>query len=285
MSMVQNARKSIVLSLLLILSAISSPSWAHDYWIQPEQFRWGLGKPVKVHLFVGDHFKQGSERPYQAKMTVSFHLIGAKGKRDIAKKLTEGVKPIATVQTHQAGSHLIAMERDWSRIELTAKKFNSYLEHEGLQAILKKRRLAGELKTVGRERYRRYLKSLITAEKADSASSVYGQRLGHRLEIVPLSDPRRPGRSQSDSIRFQVWFDGKPLNDAQVEAYHRNGDQVKEQHGRTDKRGRVTFKIDRPGIWLVRLVHMQRCKDEKGIDWESFWSSYSFEVASSSKSD
>ena len=40
-----------------------------------------------------------------------------------------------------------------------------------------------------------------------------------------------------------------------------------------------TMKLDRKGVWLVRLVFMQRCKTDCGeADWESFWGSFSFGV-------
>ena len=77
---------------------------------------------------------------------------------------------------------------------------------------------------------------------------------------------------------MSVLFEGKPLRGAQVAAYNRNGNDTKTQEARTDDKGRVQFMLDRSGLWLIRLVHMQRCKNVRGFDWESFWAAYSFQL-------
>lgn len=256
------------------LSLVSSPLLAHDYWLQPKFFRLKLGQVSLVHLYVGDHFQPGVERPFQAKMTPDFRLISAQDVTDLRRRAEDGRKPIATVEPMKPGGYLIAMERDWAVIEMEAAKFNRYLEHEGLREILEERRRAGETEKVGRERYRRYLKALCQVD--ESADAVYKKRLGHRLEIIPQANPSNP--PPGARVSFQVWFDGKPLPDAQVSAYRRVGKETKSQESRTDRDGQVQFALDAPGIWLVRLVHMRRCKPEDAQDWESFWSAYSFQV-------
>jgi hypothetical protein len=49
---------------------------------------------------------------------------------------------------------------------------------------------------------------------------------------------------------------------------------------RTDGRGRATLKLDRPGFWLVKAVHMIPAPADAGADWESFWASLTFAVPS-----
>ena len=40
----------------------------------------------------------------------------------------------------------------------------------------------------------------------------------------------------------------------------------------TDHEGKVSVHINRSGLWLVRLVVMQRCAANcNEADWESFW--------------
>ena len=38
------------------------------------------------------------------------------------------------------------------------------------------------------------------------------------------------------------------------------------------------FKLERAGFWLIRLVHLYPNSDRADIDWESYWTSFSFEV-------
>ena len=55
---------------------------------------------------------------------------------------------------------------------------------------------------------------------------------------------------------------------------------------RSDKDGRVAFKLPQDGVWLVKAVHMIEAPAGSGAQWASFWASLTFElnhpVASSS---
>lgn len=55
-----------------------------------------------------------------------------------------------------------------------------------------------------------------------------------------------------------------------VFADNRDCDMHATQMLTTDKDGKATVKLDRKGIWLIRLVFMQRCEKNCGAaDWES----------------
>ncbi|MEO1978888.1 MAG: hypothetical protein ABGZ24_00045, partial [Fuerstiella sp.] len=60
--------------------------------------------------------------------------------------------------------------------------------------------------------------------------------------------------------------------------YNRHSDDTKTQEARTGEDGQVKFTLDRSGLWLIRLVHMQRCNGVPDIEWESFWAAYSFQM-------
>jgi hypothetical protein len=47
---------------------------------------------------------------------------------------------------------------------------------------------------------------------------------------------------------------------------------------RSDKEGRVTFRLPRSGMWLVKAVHMIPAPPDTKADWESFWASLTFEL-------
>jgi uncharacterized GH25 family protein len=79
-----------------------------------------------------------------------------------------------------------------------------------------------------------------------------------------------------ETLRIRVLFDGKPLKDAHVFAHNRQGDKVSTQALTTSDEGTVSVKLVAGGPWLLRLVHMQRCKDDDQADWESFWGALSF---------
>lgn len=256
-----------------ILSIAPRASTAHDYWLQPAKFVLAKGESTDVRLFVGDHFASEVERPFQPKMTVKLQLFSSDKSADLKGDGVKDRKPFITMKPANPGGHLVALERDWSLIELKAEKFNDYLEHEGLSDILEVRRKAGELNSDAKERYRRYLKALVHV--GDRQDAAFSRRIGHRLEIIPATNPSKAGKD--DKLAVKVLFDGKPLKNAQVSAYHRSADKVAAQESRTDAQGNVRFTVDASGLWLIRLVHMQRCKADPKIDWESFWCAYTFE--------
>ena len=261
-------------TFLLVLFATSPCVIAHDYWLQPERFSLNVGQSTAVRLFVGDHLSNESERAFQKQKTVRFQRISQMQTEDLKPKGKEGSKPLCTIAPQRGGNHLIVLERDWSHIELPAAKFNSYLQHEGLSDILQERRQAGEDQAVGRERYRRYLKTLLRVN--NQTDETYAHKAGHRLEILPLTNPS--AADVGDQLTVSVLFDGKPLPRAQVAAYSRGKEGTKAQEVRTGAKGQVQFTLDHSGLWLIRLVHMQRCRDERDFDWESFWAAYSFSV-------
>ncbi|MEO1999788.1 MAG: DUF4198 domain-containing protein [Planctomycetaceae bacterium] len=263
-----------LLILSLVLLASRSAVQAHDYWIQPDALQPRAGATVPIRLFVGDGFDPETERNYSKKMTVRFRMLSPDGMSNLMQADRNGKKPVAVITPQAAGTYLLAMQRDWSRIELKPEKFNQYLEHEGLQGILEQRKKSGEFDKVGNERYRRYLKSAVRV--GQSADLHYGRRLGHRLEILPQSDPTlaQPG----ETVAFQVTFEGKPLRHVQLFALRRHQQKTTKQQQTTSAGGIAGFQITGPGTWMVRLVHMQRCTDEPGMDWESFWASYTFGI-------
>ncbi|HIK91851.1 MAG TPA: DUF4198 domain-containing protein [Planctomycetes bacterium] len=253
---------------------VTHPVAAHDYWLQPQQYFLSPDESTAVQLFVGDHFVSESERSFHAKKTTAFQMISKNGTVNLKAKVTDGRKPVCTITPTQSGNHLVVMERDWSHIELKAEKFDNYLKHEGLSNIVELRRKAGEENAVGRERYCRYLKALV--QVGGRFDETYKQRIGHRLEILPQANPYL--LDEADSLTVLVLFDGEPLRGAQVAAYNRHSDDTKTQEARTGEDGQVKFTLDRSGLWLIRLVHMQRCNGVPDIEWESFWAAYSFQM-------
>lgn len=269
--MKRRSKPGIVFALLIMVAA---PVFAHDYWFNPTSYFAPVGGSIEVRLYVGDEYKIEEERPLQKERTAGFQMFSAgQGPVNLTARGQDNQSPVASLSFKSAGNYLIAMERKAATIKLDARKFTDYLAEEGLDSIIALREQAGEGGKEGRERYRRYLKALF--QVGDQSDDIYNRVLGQRLEIIPQSNPY--GMKPGDTLRVRIIFEGKPLAGAKVFAYNRSGDEVHEQAQRTTSDGMVAFKLDRPGEWLVRLVHMRRCvRDCAEIDWESFWGAYSF---------
>ena len=85
-------------------------------------------------------------------------------------------------------------------------------------------------------------------------------------------------------MEVQVLFNGKPLHDQLVMAFNRAGEgPIAKSKARTNENGIARFTLDQRGIWLLRLVHLLPCSDRfegdcDDVDWESYWTSFSFSL-------
>jgi uncharacterized GH25 family protein len=246
---------------------------AHDYWLQPETHFPKPGVPVAVHLLVGDDFVSELERPFQKPPTLRFQLVSQDKAIDLAAAAQDGQKPLAQLTLVQPGSYWLVLDRDLAYITLEAKKFNAYLEEEGLQDILAERKKAHELDQAGRERYRRYLKALL---HVGAATEAWRKTFAQQLEIVPLANPT--ALKLGDTLTVKVLFEGKPLPAAPLFAYGKAANGTKKQSLKTGKDGTAAVRLDTAGPYLVRLVHMRRCAGDPKADWESFWAAWTFGI-------
>jgi len=260
---------------ILFLFVLSVSIFAHEYWLEPATFFLKLNERSVVHLYVGEALKQDEEREFQSSKTPLFKLFSTHDTFDLLGTIREEEKPLFSFSSEREGTFLLALERNWSYITLEPKQFEDYLREDGIEYIIAEREKLGEVKKEGKERYSRYLKSLLqVGGKRDKA---FARLVGSTLEIVPLENPY--SKKAGDSLEFQVLFLGKPLTGKTIFADNRDGERVVKQQMKTDSQGKITVKIDRKGIWLVRLVYMRRCaKNCEGADWESFWSALSFGI-------
>lgn len=267
--------KTVLLALTLLLLT-TLPGMAHDYWLAPEAFIVQPGTVVKTHLYFGDRFKAEDERPFQKSRTPYFKLVTSTGETDLTTT-PDGRKPIAELNLTTGGTYLLGLERNPQNITLKGADFNAYLVEDGLTDILARRRRKRQLASVGRERYSRNIKALLQA--GDLPDDTATRTLGQRIEIVPTQNPYslKPG----EPFTVRVRFEGKPLPGRQVNAYSLREGKLTVRTGRTDAGGNVTFRLDEPGTWMIRLVYMRPCKQDcTATDWESFWSSLTFALNS-----
>ena len=262
------------LLLIAFLLLLEQRGHAHDYWLDPETFTPAAGRLVPFRLLVGDDLQVETEKTFEKMKLVRFQALSVSGKRDLIGSGIEDRTPFVKLAFDKGGTYWIGLERELARIELKAEKFNEYLTEEGLDKVMEQRRLAKEETKPGRERYRRYLKCLLTCGgKCDDS---WKKTFDHRLEIVPLANPSTIKAGGSHKVR--VLFEGKPLPGVTLFALHREAGKLLKQKLTTGMDGTAEVKITFAGRWLVRMVHMRRCADRDEADWESFWTSLSFGV-------
>lgn len=269
-------RRSTLFGVLAAAWLLPGSSYAHDYWMVPAQYVVPSDAEIALSLFVGEDFVAEDEKHFERSRTTRLAFVHKSSTEDLINAGVEGALPMLRVHAAGAGGHLVAFDRNASRIELEPKKFEAYLHDEGLDAVVAERARRGETAKPGRERYTRYLKALI--QVADARDDANAAVVGQTLELSPEANP--VFAAQGGSITWVVRFQGAPLEGAMIEALSRVGTDVRKAKYVSDAHGRINVAIDRQGVWLVRMVHMTRCEGCDDADWQSFWSSYSFASAS-----
>ena len=284
------------LALMVCLSAALSAQ-AHEFWINPAPNPLRVGDTARLTLEVGEYFR-GEKLPFVGAQTVALREYSAAGVRDIAPILSlRATLPVLSLSLPTAGTQMVIFDSQPSFISLPADTFHAYLHDEGMDFIKAMRVAAGTATEPGRERYRRYVKTLVRAIAPTSPSAAaqlaasitkdmtYAVRTGQRLELVPLSDPltMAPG----EALGLQVFFDGAPLAGALLKAWNKGeGESGNQREGQTvivrattAADGKVVVNLPYAGAWMLSVVHMVPVVGEKDIDWDSQWGNLSFSVA------
>ena len=199
-----------------------------------------------------------------------------------------------------------------NNIELSAKDFNDYLDHDGVLDMLEWRKKNNTLNNDAVEKYSKHVKTIF--QVGDKMTNDWQTVLGYPIEFVPMSNPY--AAHAGDDLQVKLLWKGQPLSDQLVyvgsdgedhghshdsgEA-HSHDDDHDHSHGhdhddahshdhdadeghhhdatqlRTDGNGIVTMKISNEGQWYLRTIHMEQVQ-EAGLTHESNWATLTFEV-------
>lgn len=273
-----------VISFVLTLCAATS-LWAHEFWLTPVTVPLVAGDSAHLTLRVGENF-EGDLLAFSALQTLDLRHYNANGSTDLRASLPRNISlPALPVSLPMPGTHMVIFNSQPNTISLPADSFHAYLHDEGLDFIKAQREAAGDAAKPGRERYRRFVKTLMrvapgsestppAAVKPDTTHSIL---TGQRLEISPVTNPLL--MLAGDTLNLRVVFDGKPLKGALLKAWHKHGDQTLIIRSRTAVDGSVSFDLPYAGPWMISVVHMVPVFGVKDIDWDSLWSNLSFSLA------
>ncbi len=263
-------KKALVIILILFISSLL---FAHEYVLLAYKYKVQKGDTLEMHLFVADGFNIQLERPLQKALTRKCELITENGTTDLLASGTDGSLPIINSKVDFEGLGLIHLERDYSRIALPTDKFLEYLKEDHLENIIVTKEQATKPQ---RERYSRYIKSLVVSG-SNAGGNLYRKVTGQNFEIILLQNPYL--LHKGNVLQAQILFMGKPLANKIITGRNRTGSESSiTSTSRTDSRGVCAFKLVRKGEWFIHATHMIPCPDKTDSDWESFWTSYSFQI-------
>jgi uncharacterized GH25 family protein len=148
------------------------------------------------------------------------------------------------------------------------------LKDEGLDAIVALRASRNQTGAGAHELFSRCAKSLVLAGSPGPAQG--DQALGFPLELVAERNPYALRMGQDFPVRLT--YEHRPLAGALVIAMNRLNPAQK-LAARSDRDGRVRFRLPVGGMWLVKAVHMLPAPAGTNAEWMSYWASLTFEMA------
>lgn len=223
-----------------------------------------------------------------------------------------------TFNTGVAGTYVAGVSTKARNIELSAEKFNSYLEHDGVLDMLEQRTNDSLLDQDAVESYEKHVKAIY--QVGDVKTNDWSTALGYPIEFVPKANPYE--KYSGEKLKIQLLLDGEPLSNQLVFAdyikgshahthndhdhnhthdgtehshnHEHSGDghghshesQTGETHThtsgqqlRTNDEGMVLVDLPEDGIYYLRTIHMTRVTDSDELTHQSKWATLAFEVS------
>jgi hypothetical protein len=251
---------------------------AHEFWLLPPRFFVAAGTKINLHVFVGENFT-GNRWPGKSSRLTRLVHYAPNDTIDLTKIATRADTLSTSVELIQPGVHVLSFSTNNSFIELDAGKFNAYLKEDGLERVMDLRQQRGETSKPGRELYRRCAKTLIQVgpSSLDTIKS-YAWKTEQPLEIIPEQNPY--ALKADASLTCLLLYKGQPLPATQVQVWQRvPGQPTRVSQLHTNKNGRVLFRLNSAGNYMVSSVYMEPATDSKAADWQSTWATLTFGIA------
>ncbi|HEX9723811.1 MAG TPA: DUF4198 domain-containing protein [Vicinamibacteria bacterium] len=258
---------------LAVALTIAAPVYPHDLWIIPGKFAIQPGEKVRVFINSGDTFPVSDALVNAARIgSLTFHPASS-GKSEMTSFVADGMSLTAEITATEPGTSALTLALEPRVIRLKAEEFNQYLADEGLLRLLELREARGESKEPAVERYTKWAKAILNV--GDESDGRWSESTGLRLEVVPHASPHTLRRGAT--LPFVVLFEGKPLPVVTVVG-GRAGTPAHRVKAVTDSNGEASVVLEEAGRWYLRALHVIRLRDDPEAQWESFWTTITFEV-------
>ena len=265
-SLVYRSLAAVALGLLWQASA------AHDFWIEPANFRPAAGSELSVTLRVGEDFS-GDSQPFDPDWFFDFALYAA-DQRSGARGMI-GDDPAGSFAITSGGTKIIGYHSRPSYVAIDPPTFDKYLREEGLEWVMDRRRELGQSDSPAGELFSRCAKALLLPAGRLPGNG-YDTELGYPLELIPERDPYSLAAGAELPVR--LLYRGEPISDILVIAFTAEEPEKKNLQ-RTASDGRVSIPLARPGTWLIKAVHIiELPASNRYAQWESFWASLTFSL-------
>ncbi|UYV39204.1 DUF4198 domain-containing protein [Rhodobacteraceae bacterium D3-12] len=258
------------MSVVLFLVLVAQAATAHEFWIEAEKYQVTPVVPVKAGLFNGQSFEGVELAWFERRIAAARWGIGDAG---AAFEGRAGERPALQLESGAEGLLRLIYQSQPSEVSYTEwEKFARFVTGVDAGWVLEQHRARGLSEKRIRESYTRYCKALIAVGHGAGADAFSGME----FELVVLDNPyeSRP----TGGIAVQVYYQGKPRGETQLEVFERAPDGgVVQTKLHTDAQGIVQVPVAAGHRYLLNAV-VVRAQDVKDVPWESLWASMTFEV-------
>lgn len=271
--------RNLLKKLYLALSMLSVMSFsvavnAHEFWLEPLNFKVKQGENIEAHIKVGQDL-EGDTYAFFPALFDRFDVTVNGKKRTLKYRFAQ--KPAVDEPTTEDALHILTHQSRPSKLVYEdPAKFESFLKAEGIEWVLKAHEERG-LSTEGiTELYKRFAKSLVKVGSGKGQDN----NTGMRFEWVVLTNPYQ--ESALKTVTAQLFFEDKPFADSTVNVFIKRDAKVEKIQLKTDADGKVEIPVADGGLFLVNAVHMvipdETDGDTKDAVWLSLWASTTFMI-------
>lgn len=258
---------------IVALIAGGKGAFGHEFWIDPVNFSIAPDQQLEAHLRVGEGYR-GAPQPYLPQSFTRFDVVTDGAPRAVAARL--GDIPALAMQDLPDGLAVIVHETSaqdlvWSEWD----RFLAFGAHKDLGDLTAMQAARGLDQLEVAEVFLRYAKSLIAVGQGAGMDA----RMGLRTEFVALANPYRD--DVTDGFAVQLWLDGAPRPDVQVELFAKAPDgAVAVTLHRTDDQGIARLPVAPGHRYMIDAVALEPLEPlaEGDPEWRTLWANLTFEV-------
>ena len=258
---------------LALFPAIMVTAAAHEFWLEPLNFKVAQGANLQAHIKVGEGL-DGDTYAFFPNNFERFDLTVNDSTGVLKNRFAQ--KPAVDQASIESGLHILTYQSKPSRLRYKKREiFEKFLKAEGIEWVLQAHEERKLPPLDFTELYKRYAKSLIKVGDGKGQDRL----MGLLFEWVVLDNPYT--ESDKKAVTLQLYFDGKPFPNSIVNVFVRRGaDEVKQIKLKTDTDGKVDVPVSEGGVFLINAVHMIEpdAASTDGAEWMSLWASTTFLV-------
>ena len=253
---------STVLGALSCAFLFATFASAHDTWLIPNAFKIEPKTTVTLDLTSGMAFPALDVGPKRERVQ-SAQCRLANRSFEITDISAGPQSLVFKAELREAGVGTFWVKLPPKSIELKEAEVQEYLDEIAAPESVRKEWAEMKKPRRWRELYTKHPKTFVRVGAPESDRS-WVEPIGQELEIIPEKDPT--GLQVGDELPVRVLKGGAPHKDFAVNAVAAG--ETKGETRKTNSEGRVVFRFDKAGQWLLRGTDVRK-STKPDTDWES----------------